>query len=191
MTSLVIVSVLGVALFLLGVASARRGDRAAVEGAKSLGRLVAMARQGLSVLRSPVHAAAAILLQCLGWTLQLLAVYVAMRAFDIHAPLHAAGLVLLLMNVATIFPLWPGNIGLLQAAVALPLVQYGVAYSTGFAYALVLQVMEMSVGVGVGLIFLAREGLSFATLRDMPEPMDPPAELAEPEPQRERAGAVS
>ena len=92
-----------------------------------------------------------------------------MRAFDIHAPLPAAGLVLLLMNVATIFPLWPGNIGLLQAAVALPLVQYGVAYSTGFAYGLVLQVVEVSVGVGVGLLFLAREGLSFATLRGMPD----------------------
>ena len=101
-------------------------------------------------------------------------------------------LVLLLMNVATIFPLWPGNIGLLQAAVALPLVQYGVAYSTGFAFALVLQVVEMSVGVGVGLLFLAREGLSFATLRGMPdasrarrveEETGPPAEAA-----RARAG---
>ena len=109
----------------------------------------------------------AILLQCAGWLMQLFAVYVSMRAFDIHASMAAAGLVLLLMNVATIFPLWPGNIGLLQAAVALPLVQYGVAYSVGFAYALVLQVIEMSVGVGVGLIFLAREGLSFANLRDM------------------------
>ena len=95
-----------------------------------------------------------------------------MRAFDIHAPLPAAGLVLLLMNVATIFPLWPGNIGLLQAAVALPLVQYGVAYSTGFAFGIVLQVIEMSVGVGVGLIFLAREGLSFATLREMPDAVE-------------------
>ena len=128
-----------------------------------------MARQGLAVLRSPLPAAGAIVLQCAGWLLQLLAVYVAMRAFDIHAPLPAAGLVLLLMNVATIFPLWPGNFGLLQAAVALPLVQYGVAYSTGFAYGLVLQVVEMSVGVGVGLIFLAREGLSFAMLREMPD----------------------
>lgn len=189
-TSLEIVSVIGVGLFVLGVVSARRGDRAALEGAKPLKRLLAMARQGLSVLRSPLHAAAAILLQCLGWTLQLLAVYVAMRAFDVHAPLPAAGLVLLLMNVATIFPLWPGNIGLLQAAVALPLVQYGVAYSTGFAYGLVLQVVEMSVGVGVGLIFLAREGLSFATLRDLPEPVDLAAEEPEPEPRRKRAGAL-
>ena len=190
-TSLEIVSVLGVTLFALGVVGARRGDRTALEGAKPLRRLLAMARQGLSVLRSPLQAAAAILLQCLGWTLQLLAVYVAMRAFDVHAPLPAAGLVLLLMNVATIFPLWPGNIGLLQAAVALPLVQYGVAYSTGFAYGLVLQVVEMSVGVGVGLIFLAREGISFATLRDMPEPVDLAEELTEPEPHRRRANALS
>ena len=192
-TSLEVVSVLGVGLFVLGVIGARRGDRTAVEGAKPLKRLLAMARQGLSVLRSPLPAAGAILLQCLGWTLQLLAVYVAMRAFDIHAPLPAAGLVLLLMNVATIFPLWPGNIGLLQAAVALPLVQYGVAYSTGFAYGLALQVVEMSVGVGVGLVFLAREGLSFATLRHMPEAVDlsAAAAAAELEPERERAGALS
>ena len=154
-----------------------------------------MARQGLSVMKAPAPAAGAILLQTLGWFLQLLAVYVAMRALDIHAPLPAAGLVLLLMNVATIFPLWPGNIGLLQAAVALPLVPYGVAYSTGFAYGLVLQVVEMSVGVGVGLIFLAREGLSFATLRKLPEVVEElpnreePAEpIAELEARRARAG---
>ena len=55
------------------------------------------------------------------------------------------------MNVATIFPLWPGNVGLLQAAVALPLVPYGVPYARGFAFGIGLQVIEMSVGVGVGL----------------------------------------
>jgi hypothetical protein len=128
-----------------------------------------MARQGLAVMKAPLPAAAAICLQVLGWAAQLAAVWVAMRAFDIDAPLPAAGLVLLLMNVATIFPLWPGNIGLLQAAVALPLVQYGVAYATGFAYGLVLQVVEMSVGVGIGLLFLAREGLTFASLKRMEE----------------------
>ena len=167
-TSLLVVSIIGGALFTVAVVTARRRHRP-LDTAHSVRRLLAMARQGLAVLRSPLPALGAILLQCAGWFMQLLAVYVAMRAFDIHAPLPAAALVLLLMNVATIFPLWPGNFGLLQAAVALPLVRYGVPYSTGFAYGLVLQVIEMSVGVGVGLIFLAREGLSFATLRDMPE----------------------
>jgi hypothetical protein len=33
----------------------------------------------------------------------------------------------------------------------------------------VLQAVEMSVGVGVGLIFLAREGLSLASLKMMEE----------------------
>ena len=182
-TSLVVVSAAGTLLFTAAVIGARRGHRPMLDGGKPLRRLLAMARQGLSVLRSPLPALGAIVLQCAGWFMQLLAVYVAMRAFDVHAPLPAAGLVLLLMNVATVFPLWPGNFGLLQAAVALPLVQYGVAYSTGFAYGLVLQVVEMSVGVGVGLFFLAREGLSFATLRGMPDateiPVDP--ETLEPE----------
>ncbi len=166
-TSLVVVSIVGILLFTAAVVSARRKQRP-IEGARPVRQLLAMARQGLAVLRSPLPALGAIVLQCAGWFFQLLAVYVAMRAFDVHAPLPAAALVLLLMNVATVFPLWPGNIGLLQAAVALPLVQYGVNYSTGFAYALVLQVVEMSVGVGVGLVFLAREGLSFATLRELP-----------------------
>ena len=73
------------------------------------------------------------------------------------------------MNVATIFPLWPGNVGLVQAAVALPLVQYGVPYARGFAFGIGLQAIEASVGVGIGLIFLAREGLSYASLKRMPE----------------------
>ena len=76
------------------------------------------------------------------------------------------------MNIAIVFPLWPGNVGLLQAAVALPLRDYGVPYATGFAYGLVLQAVEVSVGVGLGLIFLAREGISFAVLRRMQDDED-------------------
>ena len=79
--------------------------------------------------------------------MQLLAVYVAMQAFGIDAPLPAAGLVLVLMNIATIVPLWPGNIGLVQAAVAIPLRNYGVPYAIGFAYGLALQAIEIACGV--------------------------------------------
>jgi len=87
--------------------------------------------------------------------------------------------VLLLMNVATLFPLWPGNIGLLQAAIALPLRQYGVPAGQAIAFGFGLQAIEASVGVGVGLMFLAREGLSFAMLRRMPDASE--AEVPEEE----------
>ena len=128
-----------------------------------------MIREGLSVMRSPGAAALAVFLQILGWTCQLVAVYTAMRAFDIHAPLRAAGVVLLLMNVVTIFPFWPGNVGLVQVTLASALTRYGVAYPVGVAFAFGLQAIEASVGIGVGLIFLAREGLSVAMLRVMPD----------------------
>jgi hypothetical protein len=103
-------------------------------------------------------------------------VYAAMRAFSIDEAFVAAGVVLLVMNVATVFPLWPGNVGLMQAAVALALVPYGIAYPHGFAFGLGLQAIEVSVGVGLGLAFLAREGLSFAMLRRMPVLDDEPAQ---------------
>jgi hypothetical protein len=176
-TGIVVVSLVGLALFTVAMLSARREHtRVHVDGLGTVRSLLAMARQGLAVLRTPVPAIGAGLFQLLGWVLQLLAVWAVTAAFSMGVPLPAAALVLLLMNVATIFPLWPGNVGLLQAAVALPLVPYGVAYGTGFAFGLVLQAVEMSVGVGVGLVMLAREGLSFASLRRIEEEEESSAE---------------
>ena len=168
-TSLELFVVIGLGLFAFAFASARRHHRSALDGLGTARRLLAMARQGLAVMHAPLPAAVAVWFQFCGWLCQLLAVYTAMRAFHIHEPLPAAGLVLLLMNVATIFPLWPGNIGLVQAAIALPLVSYGVAYAHGVAYGFGLQAIEASVGVGVGLLFLAREGLSYGMVRVMPD----------------------
>jgi uncharacterized membrane protein YbhN (UPF0104 family) len=167
--SLLFVIGFGVGLFVFAFVSARRQNQElAIEGLGPVRRLLAMGRAGLGVMRAPVEAAGAIIFQILGWTCQILAVYTAMRAFGIHSPLPAAGVVLLLMNVVTIFPFWPGNVGLVQVAIATALVGYGVAYSVGVAYGFGLQAIEASVGIGVGLLFLAREGLSFAMLRVMP-----------------------
>jgi len=186
-TSLEIVGIIGVALFLATILIAGRELRPLPEGARAIRRLLSMAQQGLHVMREPRQAVLAAVLQTAGWFVQLLAVWAMMKAFGIDAPLPAAAVVLLLMNVATIFPLWPGNIGLLQAVVALPLVSYGVAYPTGLAFGLGLQVLEMSVGVGIGLLFLTREGLSFAMLREMPVEAEHQQE-APPERPRARAG---
>ena len=167
-TSLILFVTIGAALFAAAMASAKRHHRASLDdGIGPLRRLVTMGRTGLGVLHAPLPALAAALLQILGWAFQLCAVYVAMRAFGIDEPLPAAALVLALMNVATVFPLWPGNVGLVQAAVALPLVSYGVAKARGFAFGIGLQAIDVAVGVGLGLIALGREGVTFAMLRRM------------------------
>jgi uncharacterized protein (TIRG00374 family) len=185
-TSLIGVVVAGVVLFSIAVVSARRHQFSDLGGLSALRKVVRLARHGLGVMREPAAAALACFFQILGWTCQLFAVWTAMRAFGIHKPLPAAGLVLVLMNVATIFPLWPGNVGLVQAAISIPLKQYyNVARATGVAYGFGLQAIEASVGVGVGTIFLAREGLSFAMLRVMPDASQ--AELPESLPREEAA----
>jgi uncharacterized membrane protein YbhN (UPF0104 family) len=184
----------GVGLFAFAFVSARREHReTAIESLGPVRRLLRMGRAGLGVMRSPAGAAGAIFFQICGWVCQIFAVYTAMRAFDIHSPLPAAGVVLLLMNVVTIFPFWPGNVGLVQVAIASALVGYGVSYSVGVAYGFGLQAIEASVGIGVGLLFLAREGLSFAMLRVMPTADQaelPPEEAVEdPDREAERAAA--
>jgi uncharacterized membrane protein YbhN (UPF0104 family) len=168
-TILIAVVGIGVGLFTFTIISARTHHGSRLDGVGAIRRVLAMAREGLGVMRSPVGMALAISFQIAGWLCQLLAVWTAMRAFHIHAPLPAAGVVLLVMNVVTIFPFWPGNVGAVQLAIAAPLsASYGVAYATGVAYGFGLQAIEASVGIGVGLIFLAREGLSVAMLKVMP-----------------------
>lgn len=191
-TSLLAFVGVGVALFAFAFVSARSHDKTRLDGLDAVRRLVTMARHGLAVMRTPLGLCVAIFFQVAGWVFQILAVWTAMRAFHIHAPLPAAGVVLLLMNVATIFPLWPGNVGLVQVAIAAPLVSYGVAYPHGVAYGFGLQAIEASVGIGVGLLFLAREGLSLAMLKVMPsaaqaEIGDETAAIREPDAEPERA----
>jgi uncharacterized membrane protein YbhN (UPF0104 family) len=183
----------GVGLFVFAFLTARRHTLISLEGLGPVRRLLTMGRAGLGVMRSPVGTAAAVFFQIGGWTCQLFAVYTAMRAFDIHSPLPAAGVVLLVMNVVTIFPFWPGNVGLLQVAIASALAGYGVSYSVGVAYGFGLQAIEASVGIGVGLLFLAREGLSFAMLRVMPSASQAeiPAEPVGEDMRREAEGAAA
>lgn len=155
----------GAVLFLAGIAIALRGNRRYhLDKLGPFRRAIAFIQQGLAALRSPRTSALAATLQTLGWVCQLLAVWTTMFAFQIDLPLSAAALVLILMNIVIILPLWTGNVGLTQAAIALPLINYGVSYSLGFAYGIGLAVIETSVGIAYGLAFFAEEGISFAAL---------------------------
>ena len=160
---------IGGALLLAAILLACR--QAPIHDAEQTGRLrtaMLMVRRGLGVFRAPGSAISASVLQLSAWALQLLAVWLALRAFGIQEPIAAAALVLLVINVALAFPLWPGSVGLYQAAVALALLPYGIGYDHGFAAGIGIQAIETAVGVGLGLIFLAREGVSFAALKQMP-----------------------
>lgn len=159
----------GVGVILAGILLARRHHRPFTEELGPVRRVLRTARHGLNVLRRPLPAIEALSLQLLGWTAQFFAVWAAFKAFGVDEGFAAVGLVLLIMNLVTVFPFWPGNVGLVQVAVAVALLPYGVDYRHGFAFGIGLQAIEAGVGVLLGFAFLAREGYSFAMLRRMPD----------------------
>jgi uncharacterized protein (TIRG00374 family) len=164
-SSLWAVLAIGSVLVVAGTAAARRHETAQLAGIGRIREAITHAREGLGVLRRPRAALVAASFQTAAWVLQLFAVWTAMFAFHLHLPLIAAAAVLAIMNVALLVPLWPGNVGLQQAAIALPLVAYHVPYARGFAYGIALQAIESSVGYAGGVVFLLREGISLAGLR--------------------------
>ena len=166
---LAVVVGVGLGLLLAGFLLARRHHRPLSEELGAFRRVLHMARRGLTVLRRPVPALEALFFQLVGWTAQLFAVYTSFLAFGINPSIEAAALVLVVMNVVMLFPFWPGNVGLLQAAVAAALIPYGISYGHGILFGIGLQAIEASVGIGLGFVFLAREGFTFAMLKRMPE----------------------
>ena len=174
-TGVYAVLAVGSAMLAAAVLLATRRRSTSLEGKGRVARLFHIARSGLTVFRRPGHVLLASFLQLLAWGFQLFAVWLALRAFGIKEPIAAAALVLLVVNVALAFPLWPSAVGLYQAGVALALLPYGISYQHGFAAGVGIQAIEIMVGVGLGLIFLAREGLSFASLRQLPRASDPTA----------------
>jgi len=120
------------------------------------------------VLHRPRTAAGALLAGLASWAAQIAGIYAALAAADIQPSIGMAGLVFLVSTLVQLFPFWPGNIGLFQAAVAQVLVQaYPIDFPHAIAFAVGLQVIEVSLGVGLGFWFLSREGLSLAEVRGL------------------------
>ena len=129
-----------------------------------------MARLGLGVMREPLPALARDRLPVLGWIFQLLAVYAAMRGFDIHEPLAGGGARARADERRDDLPALAGQRRpRSRRRSRFRSCRTASRTRSGFAFGIGLQAIEASVGVGVGLFFLAREGLSFAMLRRMPE----------------------
>jgi uncharacterized membrane protein YbhN (UPF0104 family) len=150
-----IVALAGVLIHLLA-RSSRGRVRAIIEGVV----------EGNAVLRRPGAATAAIAAGTVSWFAQIAGIWAALVAFGIHAGLTGAALVFVATTIVQLFPFWPGNVGMFQLGVYAPLVQLcAVPGSTAIAFGVGLQVVEALLGVGLGLVFLAREGLTFGGAR--------------------------
>jgi phosphatidylinositol alpha-mannosyltransferase len=149
--------------------------------ARRAGEFVASVRKGLSVLAQPSVAAVTVGGQGSAWILQLLSVYVLLIGMHLESRTGfvAVAAVVFAVNVTMLFPITPGDLGVFQAAVAAVLHSgWGISYSRGVAFGVVLQAVELATAVLMGTPALIAEGLSLRQI--VRRPMDDAVDLREP-----------
>ena len=159
-----------------------------VRATRAFARLWGAVRESHLGLRNPRQFAAVVLPSIASWGAQLAGIYCALRAFGLDvAGWSGAGLLLVTVTVAQIFPVLPGNLGVFQAAVVVPLTHtFPISSASALAFAVGLQATEVVVGVAIGFLFLMVEGVSFRQLRDEAE-----AEASSPERRRDLADPLA
>ncbi|MEO8620466.1 MAG: lysylphosphatidylglycerol synthase transmembrane domain-containing protein [bacterium] len=91
--------------------------------AESLGRMGV----ALAPVRSPARGGAALLLAFAKKLVEVLAILSVQHAFGVSLPLASGVLVLAALNLATLLPLVPGNLGIFEGAVVLVYTQLGLS----------------------------------------------------------------
>ena len=134
---------------------------------RAFARLWGAVRDSHLGLRNPRQFAAVVLPSIASWGAQLVGIYCALRAFGLDvAGWSGAGLLLVTVTIAQTFPVLPGNVGVFQAAVVVPLTHtFPISGASALAFAVGLQATEVVVGVAIGFLFLMVEGVSFRQLR--------------------------
>jgi hypothetical protein len=96
------------------------------------------------------------------------------RAFHLHQPLTAFIVTMVFVNLASIVPSAPGQVGTFQLFCVLALSIFGVSEAQGLSYGLVLNIAEFLPVTLLGIVFLMLENLSFnAVLHPDEEPGEP------------------
>jgi hypothetical protein len=75
-------------------------------------------------------------------------------ALGIHQPLTAALVIIPALEVASLIPLTPGNVGITSAAIAVAFQAHGVSFNQGLAAGIAFHAVETAVGIMYGLASL-------------------------------------
>jgi phosphatidyl-myo-inositol alpha-mannosyltransferase len=129
---------------------------------------LAQVRAGLRVFRAPRLGAQATALQLFAWAIQWLSCYVLLVALglDDRAGIGAAAAVLFAVNVTSVLPVTPSNLGVFQFACATVLHgAYHVGWNDALAYGIILQAVEIATAVVMGAPALVKEGMSWRDVR--------------------------
>jgi len=146
----------------------KSGSGRIARGVETLRAALLKVRSGLVVFRDPRNGPVAAVTQLGAWALQLLSCLVLFAALglDHRLGIGAAAAVLFAVNVTSVVPATPSNIGVFQLAVISVLTTgFGVSAANALAYGVVLQAVEIATAVALGLPALVREGVTWSDMR--------------------------
>lgn len=130
-----------VALLFIALLGVAWGDRTVARVAARLPERAARALRGvasaLAPLRSPFRGGSSLALALLKKLAEILAIMCIQRAFGVMLPFSSAVLVLAALNLATLLPVVPGNVGVYEAVVVVAYGYLGVGPDRALAMALV------------------------------------------------------
>jgi uncharacterized membrane protein YbhN (UPF0104 family) len=130
-----------VALLLIGLLAVAWGERTVARVAQRLpdraGRALHAVADALAPLRSPWRGGSALALALLKKLAEMLAIVCIQRAFGVALPFSSAVLVLAALNLATLLPVVPGNVGVYEAVTMLAYGYLGVDAERALGMAIV------------------------------------------------------
>ena len=110
----------------------------------------------LEPLRAPLRGLPALVLALLKKAVEVCAILCVQRAFGVHLPVGGAVLVLAVLNLATLLPVVPGNVGVFEAAVVLALTRLGIDPEQALGIAVVQHLCYFAALALPGLVWAAR-----------------------------------
>jgi glycosyltransferase 2 family protein len=145
--------------------------------------------QGLVVMRRPAHLLGSLMLSFPLWLSIALGIYVTSHAFHMTFSYVGSFLVMTLLVVGVAMPT-PGQVGGFHEMYKLSVMLFfGVPKDVAVAAGIVLHAVSFVPVTLLGLIFMAREGLSFGRMREMAQKdPDPPSDDRRPPPITRRSG---
>ncbi|MBI2684375.1 MAG: flippase-like domain-containing protein [Actinobacteria bacterium] len=148
-------------------ATPNRHARPWTRAASAAGRLWMAVRESHLALRNPRQTALVVAGSVGTWLFQLAGIYFTLNAFGLGGVgWRGAGLLLVTVTLAQLFPVLPGNLVIFQAAAVVPLTAtFHVGAADAIAFSIVLQFSEAAVGIALGFCFLLAEGIGFSELR--------------------------
>ena len=123
-------------------------------------RVLLAVGEALAPLRSPSRGGGALLLALAKKAVEAAAILCVARAFSVELSVGGAILVLAALNLATLLPIVPGNVGVYEAAVVLAYSQLGVGAERALGIAIVQHACFFLALALPGYRWLARAGVS-------------------------------